>query len=136
MRTDVYGSEGAPQYLELMPEESAAAVWKLIRRRVLKQRKFLDPYYDTATLAADIGTNTRYISAALRLHHGAGYAHFVNELRVRHAQKLLDRSDYAAFTVEEIGLMSGYMQRQTFHKAFCRIVGMPPGRYRERNKEE
>ncbi len=120
-----------PIYCTRMSEASARRVWQQIERVIIKDKKFLDAYYTTKELARDLHTNTRYISAALQLFYGNNYMHLVNSYRIQYACQLLKKPSLAAHSMEEIGLMAGYVKRQTFYKAFAEHKGTSPKAYRE-----
>lgn len=119
-----------PHYCSIISERKAQEVWRNIEDLIVTQRKYLDAGYTTKQLAKDLNTNTRYISAALQLCYGNNYMHLINAYRIAHACMLLQKPKLAKKSVEEIGLMVGYVKRQTFYKAFIDHHGGSPAQYR------
>ena len=60
------------------------------------------------------------------------YSNLVNELRVRDAVHLLTDKRYKDLTMEEIGRMSGFSNRQSFYAAFFKEKGEAPHQYKKR----
>ena len=58
---------------------------------------------------------------------------FVNEIRVGHACKLLQNSQYS---IAKVCYASGYNNFTNFHKAFKQIVGMRPMEYRQHLQDQ
>lgn len=119
-----------PHYCSIISERKAQEVWRAIEDHVVGQRKFLDAGYSTKMLAKDLQTNTRYISAALQLCYGNNYMHLINAHRIAYALTLLQKPKLQKKSIEEIGLMVGYVKRQTFYKAFADHYGGSPAQYR------
>ena len=61
---------------------------------IVKQKKYLDKDYSAKQLAADLGTNSRYISAVINVRFKMNYTSFVNKQRIKDAyswQYICDR---------------------------------------------
>ncbi|NGP87742.1 helix-turn-helix domain-containing protein [Fodinibius halophilus] len=59
---------------------------------------------------------------------------FINLLRVKASVKLLDDNSLDGLTIQRIAMHVGYRNSSTFVKAFKRIKGVPPGKWRSENK--
>lgn len=126
--------------METTQEEKAYS--KRINRKTLEQirkgihnyivvgRRYRDGRYSAKRLAEDIKTNTRYLSAALRLHYGCNYAELVNQLRIKEAKEMLSDPD-STMTMEDISVSTGFCNRQSFYTAFNKYAGMKPTEYRK-----
>jgi AraC-like DNA-binding protein len=77
-------------------------------------------------MVADLGLPRRTLQRAL---HGEGvsYREIVVGLCLRRAQQLLASTDAP---LAEVALRSGYTDQSNFHRAFLRLTGMTPGRFR------
>ena len=80
----------------------------------------MDKGYSLMKLANDLHTNTRYITAVLQWKHHKTYKDFINQLRVEKAKELLQTSRYASLTEEEIALLVGFSNRQSFYRSFLK----------------
>jgi AraC-like DNA-binding protein len=91
----------------------------------------LDLYEDPLKIgigatAADLGLPRRTLQRALR-GDGVSYREIVCGLSLRRAQQLLASTDAP---LAEVALRSGYTDQSNFHRAFLRLTGMTPLRFR------
>jgi AraC-like DNA-binding protein len=117
-----------PQLMEQLKEK--------ILHELLVRKKYRDHGYTARDLAHDLETNTRYISAAVRVHFHTNYSTLVNKYRVEEAMSALTDSRYAHLSVEEIGDMVGFEHRQSFHTAFAKYAGITPKAYRKQFEQQ
>lgn len=104
---------------------------KGIHNYIIVGRRYRDVNYTAKRLAEDIHTNTRYLSAAIRLHYGCNFAELVNKLRVDEAKQMISNPD-CTMTMEDISYSAGFANRQSFYTAFAKYVGITPKEYRQR----
>ncbi len=124
-------SPGAvPAYRTRMNSERSDALYVRILKHLTGAKRYRDPHYTARQLAADLHTNTRYVSAAIANSTGDNYNALVNGFRLRDACRMLRSKRHAAMTTEEIGLLSGFSSRQAFYLAFSRVYHMTPRAYR------
>lgn len=116
---------------ELMDE-----LYEKILQKFVVEKKYRDPDYSAKQLATDLNTNTRYISAVINLRFQQNYSNMVNEHRIREALFLLVDPRHAEKTIEQIGEMVGFSNRQSFYAAFFRFKGVTPKEYREQQIEK
>ncbi len=124
--------EKAAAYRSLIRAELADELYDKIVDIIVAKKKYKDPDYSARQLAMDLQTNTRYLSAVINSRFGMNYSCLVNEHRVREAAHLLTDRRFADKNVEEISLMVGFANRQSFYAAFYRIKGETPKAYRNR----
>lgn len=120
-------------YRMMLRPELVDELYEKIQQKLVLEKKYRDPEYSAKQLAADLQTNTRYISAVVNLRYQQNYSSLVNELRIRDALYLLIDQRYADQTVEDISSMVGFANRQSFYAAFYRLKGMTPKEYRQHN---
>lgn len=119
-------------YRGLIRAELADELYDGVLTIVVAQKKYRDPDYSARQLAVDLGTNPRYLSAVINSRFGMNYSNLVNEFRVRDAVHLLTDKRYKDLTMEEIGRMSGFSNRQSFYAAFFKEKGEAPHQYKKR----
>ena len=119
-------------YCNRLKTERANEIYVKILEHLVKGKRYRDQSYSTKQLAADLKTNTRYISAAIVICTRNNYSALVNSLRLRDACKMLCSPRYAKMSAEEIGLLSGYSSRQAFYLAFGRMYDCTPKEYRKK----
>jgi len=119
-------------YRKLIKPELADELYDKILLKMVGEKMYRDPKYSAKQLAKDLGTNPRYLSAVINSRFGDNYATLVNEYRVRDAQHMLTDKRYKDFTMEEIGAMVGFSNRQSFYSAFFKFKGVSPRKFREK----
>ena len=97
---------------------------------IVKQKKYLDKDYSATQLAADLNTNSRYISAVINVRFKMNYTSFVNKQRIKDAMALLSKKDNKSLNMEDISDMVGFANRQSFYASFYKIMNMTPRDYR------
>lgn len=125
-----------PAYRSRLKSEKSDELYVRILEHLTKKKLYKDPNYTSRQLAKDLNTNTRYISAAVANRSGDNYNNLVNSFRLRDACRMLRSPRYARFTVEEIGLLSGFSSRQAFYMAFAHAYDTTPRAYRLANKAD
>ena len=97
---------------------------------LVMQKKYKDKDYSAKQLAADLGTNTRYISAVVNVRFHMNYTSLVNKYRIEEAMSILTDRRYQDLRIEEVSDMVGFSNRQSFYASFYRLMGMTPRDYR------
>jgi AraC-like DNA-binding protein len=106
-------------------------IYEQLLRKMIVEKKYRDPHYTAARLAEEIGTNTRYISAAVSLRFQQTYSELINWYRVREAVAILTDRRYRGLTMAEIAAMVGYSNRQSFYAAFYRAYAKTPKEFQD-----
>ena len=109
-------------------DEMEGKILKIIRL----QKKYKDKDYSAKQLAEDLGTNTRYVSAVVNVRFHMNYTTFVNKFRIEEAMNLLVDKRYQRLNMEEISVMVGFANRQSFYASFFKFNNMTPREYRIR----
>ncbi len=120
-------------YRSMIRLELADELYDKILTIIVAEKKYRDPEYSAKQLAKDLHTNPRYLSAVINSRFGMNYSNLVNEFRVRDAQNLLVDKRYVDKTMEEIGMMAGFANRQSFYAAFYKEKGEAPHQYKKRH---
>ncbi len=97
---------------------------------IVMQKKYKDKEYSAKKMAADLGTNTRYISAVVNVKFHMNYTSFVNKFRIEEAMDILVDKRYKDLNIEDVSDMVGFANRQSFYASFYRILGITPREYR------
>ncbi len=97
----------------------------LARDRI--QAGFADPALDVVALARDLGVHRSTVLRAFR-RQGLGTPQaFLLRCRIDLAQDLLRST---ILSTDEVARCAGFANRSVFHRAFRRMTGVPPQRYR------
>ena len=97
---------------------------------IVRQKKYLDKDYSARKLAEDLNTNSRYISGVTNVMFKMNYASLVNGYRIKDAMAILADEKYIDASIEQVGFMVGFANRQSFYASFYRILGITPNEYR------
>uniref|UniRef100_A0AB33JB56 Helix-turn-helix domain-containing protein n=1 Tax=Prevotella sp. GTC17259 TaxID=3236795 RepID=A0AB33JB56_9BACT len=101
-----------------------------IHEILFKHKRYKDKDYSAKRLAEDLGTNTRYVSAALNVKLHMNYTSLVNKYRVEEAMGILSDKRFGKLNMEEISDMVGFANRQSFYAAFYKFNQCTPRDYR------
>lgn len=122
-------------YRKLINADLADKLYRSIWNILVVRKKYKDPDYSAKQLAKDLKTNARYLSAVINSRFGMNYSSLVNEYRVKDAIEMLLDEHNAGKSIEEISVLAGFANRQSFYAAFYKHVGDSPHNFRKRRKE-
>ena len=117
----------------LIRAELADELYEKILNIIIIGKRYRDKSFSAKELAKELGTNTRYISAVINSRFGTNFSCLINEYRIKEAQHKLTDKRFSDMTIEEIGTMVGFANRQSFYAAFYRIAGETPNNYRKKH---
>lgn len=120
-------------YRSLIRAELADELFDKILNIIIIEKRYRDKDFSAKELAKMLGTNTRYISAVINSRFNTNFSCLINEYRVKEALHRLTDKRYADLTIEEIGSMVGFANRQSFYASFYRIMGETPNSYRKKH---
>jgi tetratricopeptide (TPR) repeat protein len=88
-----------------------------------------DTDFSVGKLAEAVQSNDMYVSQAINTILKKNFRSFLNEYRVREAQRLFSEPDAAKYTIEFVSLSVGFKSRTAFRDAFKEITGVSPNFY-------
>jgi AraC-like DNA-binding protein len=88
------------------------------------------------TLSELLQTNRTYISRLINAEFGMNFNEFVNQYRVREAEKLLSSEAHDSYTLDYIAEEVGFGNGNSFARAFKEYKGVTPGQFRKNNVGE
>jgi AraC-like DNA-binding protein len=97
---------------------------------IVDDKKYRDKDYTASKLAADLGTNCRYISAVMTERFHTNFNGLMNKHRIDEAKALLAEEEYRDKSISEIGEMVGFGTRQAFYASFYRFLNTTPREFR------
>jgi YesN/AraC family two-component response regulator len=97
-------------------------------------KTYIDAHYCFADLSLSYIANKfniseAYLSRAFRETNGKHFSSYIETIRLKKALELIHHS---ALPVKDIAQAVGYLNVNSFYKAFKRVYGVAPGSYRER----
>ena len=120
-------------YRSLIRAELADELYEKILNIVVIQKRYRDKEFSAKELAKELQTNTRYISAVINSRFNTNFSCLINEYRIKEALHRMTDKRYLDMTIEEIGALVGFANRQSFYASFYRIMGETPNGYRKRH---
>lgn len=121
----------------LLTEEKRSALVKDILTVMDRTETISNPDFNLNTLSKMVGSNSKYVSLAIKDTYKKNFKTFLNEYRIREASiRLADKENYGMLTISAIGESVGFTSTNGFIIAFKKIVGMTPSVYKRLKNEE
>ena len=120
-------------YRSLIRAELADELYEKILNIIIIEKRYRNKDFSEKELAKELGTNTRYISAVINSRFNTNFSCLVNEYRIKEAQHKLTDKRFQEMTIEDIGNLVGFANRQSFYASFYRVMGETPNNYRRRH---
>ena len=114
--------------------EQDKAILEALRQCMERDKVYLNPSLSIQDLSQMIGTNKTKLSHVINTYLHQNFATLINKYRIVEAIKLLSDDQYLKNKIEVIGEMCGYSNRQVFHAAFKKEMGITPTHFRNINK--
>ncbi len=94
------------------------------------EKIYKNPDISLGSIALRLNISVTYLSQLINKISGVNFSDFINEYRVKEAQKLLIHPNYEGYAILSIGLESGFNSKSTFYAAFKKHTGVTPTVYR------
>lgn len=102
-----------------------ASLFDRIETFLLKTQRYTDTSLTREVLAAELGTNQKYLCEAIQEAKEQTFNDYINTLRLNHARSLLTEPNSDS-TIEAIAIDSGFGSRNTFYRLFRERYGLTP----------
>ncbi|MCF8234224.1 MAG: helix-turn-helix domain-containing protein [Bacteroidales bacterium] len=112
-----------------LSEEVFESIRKKLSYLISKKKVFINKDLTLSGLAKKAGTNTAYLSRFINKKHNANFSTFINELRVKEAQKMMADPAYKNYAIEGIANSVGFKSKSVFNNAFKKFTGVTPSYY-------
>jgi AraC-like DNA-binding protein len=132
----VMGLLDSPLLRQLAPAMAASAsdgdrsLYARIERLMSEDQPWREPDFDVGGLARKLGTYPNAVSRALSRAGNVSFYDYVNDYRLREAERLLTDPNEARIKIEALGRQAGFRARSTFFKLFRQRTGQTPSEYR------
>ena len=107
---------------------------QLIERLMGENEYFLDHDLTISAFAKEIGISPRKISSIINQDFRKNFNEWVNDFRVKKAKELLEKDAENKYSIEGIGMDSGFKSRSALYAAFKNKLGCSPGEFRNRKR--
>ena len=92
---------------------------------------FLNTNLKVLDVAENLKIGEKQISKCINEVTGENFNAYLNRFRVSKAEELIMNPDYDHYTIDAIGLESGFANKVSFYKAFKRIHGVSPSTWKK-----
>ncbi len=116
-------------------DEEHNRIFEQLEAYLKKESPHLDPNFRCPDLPAIIGTNERYLQAAVVRATGLTLQDYLLRLRVRYAANELIIPDDTR-TIEQVAFASGFTTNRTFRRNFKRLLHQTPQEFRETHRQK
>lgn len=115
-------------------DEQSRAIIIVLQQLMERDKLYRNPSLTMQDLSKAVGTNKTKLSFVINNYLNHNFASLLNHYRVDEAVHLLSDSHYFNYKISVIGEMCGYSNRQVFHSAFKKIMGITPTHFRNISK--
>ena len=110
---------------------------KELMNRIIQLMEIEHPYLNSELKVSDIanalGVHRNTVSACINSQQGCSFSQFVNDYRLRHAQKLLlETSD---MKISTLGMESGFANERSFFRSFKAATGQTPKEWKDQQSK-
>ena len=117
------------EFCETKVEDSADKIKELAKEiEEYIKSNYSDYSLSGARLESHFNLSYGYLSKIFKKYKATGLLNYITDVRMEKARNLLKTTDY---TVSEISQMVGYSSARSFSRAFTKLNGIAPGKYRE-----
>lgn len=95
-----------------------------------KNNDFLESTLSLASVAAQLGTNTKYLSEIVNKYKGKSFTTYINKLRIDYITNLIDTdATYHQYKISYLAELAGFITHSTFTVVFKSVMGISPNAY-------
>lgn len=104
-------------------------IWEQIQKHFEHEQPYLQNNFSLSTLTQQLHISSNYLSQAINTQTGQNFNEFVNQYRIKEAQKRLTDPSYQHLNIEGIGLSVGFRSKSAFYTAFKKFADCTPREY-------
>ena len=114
---------------EIVPEEVLVFVYDQILE-CLSQKAFLDADLNIARISKLINVPSYKISLAVNRIGNQNIKELINRYRSEHAKVVLEDPNFWYYTIDAVGMETGFNNRVSFINSFKKVAGITPHAFR------
>lgn len=97
---------------------------------VMRQDKpYIQPNLKIADLASAVGTSAHTLSYVFNQHLERNYYDYINDYRIAEFKRLVNKDEYARYTLSALAELCGFSSRASFFRYFKKATGITPNEY-------
>lgn len=100
-----------------------------------QEKVYLSNKLTIEEVAKKLATNRSYLSQMINDQFKTNFNNFINEYRIKDAQRLLLENDSNNYSIEGISQSVGFSSKSTFNAAFKKFTGMRPSDFIQQKKD-
>lgn len=125
--------EKKPKYSKsLLSAKNKTEIVKKLEYVMAFNKSYLKDDLSLQDLAEEIGISRQLLSQLINDDYKKTFYEFVNDFRVKEAQKLMEEDSFKNLKIAAIGYDAGFRSRSTFYKFFKKNTGLTPVEYRKK----
>ena len=97
---------------------------------VRNEKRYRDPNFSAMKLAESLEVQNYELSRIIRREYGTTYTDIIHSYRIQEAMRHLKNKRLAPYSIDDIGWMVGFKNRQSFFAAFKKATGTTPEKFR------
>lgn len=107
------------------------AYFKELCRLLENDKIYQDPELSLVAIAKRLNISSTYLSQLVNTLSQWNFSDFINQYRVKDAERKLTNADFSHYTILAIGLEAGFNSKSAFYSAFKKHTGITPSQYRK-----
>lgn len=116
-----------------LSEEKAEIFSDKLLQYMDKEKAYVDPDISLQVLAENLSISSHHLSQVINQRLKKKYYEFINEYRVKEAERELVCPNNQDKTIYEISLDVGFKSKSVFNSVFKEYIGMTPTQYRKKS---
>lgn len=96
-----------------------------------ENKLYLNPSLNSDTITSKFKISNSYLSQIFNTHSELNFNDFINQLRIKEAERMLQNKAYDSYTIVAIGLESGFNSKSSFYTAFKKFTNKTPAKYKK-----
>lgn len=91
-----------------------------------KEKPYTNPNLKIADLAVSIGTSSHTLSYLFNQYLNRNYYDYINDYRIAEFKRLVEKDEYAKYTLSALAELCGFSSRASFFRYFKkRLISLP-----------
>ena len=94
-----------------------------------KEKPYTNPNLKIADLAVSIGTSSHTLSYLFNQYLNRNYYDYINDYRIAEFKRLVEKDEYAKYTLSALAELCGFSSRASFFRYFKKATNITPNEY-------
>ena len=110
---------------------NSSSTFNKIETKIITEQLYLNPNLNLSLLSNLLGLSEGYISQQINTNSEINFNDYINKLRINNAKETLANKDFNNYTIESIGLESGFNSKSSFYAAFKKFTNQTPVQFKK-----